>query len=98
MRPRLLHLGYFLTAFPRAARLSCFNEAEAFTPRIQHDWVESDAWGHSASMRPRLLHLGYKNAAVEHARLIESFNEAEAFTPRIPVSSEGLCLMWDQLQ
>ena len=36
MRPRLLHLGYYRNGFARKHRTCCFNEAEAFTPRIRH--------------------------------------------------------------
>ena len=36
MRPRLLHLGSFETVARNQLGVNCFNEAEAFTPRILH--------------------------------------------------------------
>ena len=36
MRPRLLHLGYIRFAKRLNSVWLCFNEAEAFTPRIPH--------------------------------------------------------------
>ena len=38
---------------------NCFNEAEAFTPRIQLRDNRARHKNRIASMRPRLLHLGY---------------------------------------
>ena len=58
MRPRLLHLGYDCTPWTVSGADCCFNEAEAFTPRIP-DRDSPAARPGSASMRPRLLHLGY---------------------------------------
>ena len=58
MRPRLLHLGYPPSVRPASRRRASFNEAEAFTPRIQASILCLQKSGR-ASMRPRLLHLGY---------------------------------------
>ena len=59
MRPRLLHLGYARGRASDPMRRACFNEAEAFTPRIQGIGDDDLAGYGCASMRPRLLHLGY---------------------------------------
>ena len=64
----------------------CFNEAEAFTPRIQAVAPQRPV-GVQASMRPRLLHLGYNTYTIHADYDRQRFNEAEAFTPRIPGSS-----------
>ena len=59
MRPRLLHLGYVGVVLAGVGHRRCFNEAEAFTPRILLFPDDLRALGKDASMRPRLLHLGY---------------------------------------
>ena len=83
MRPRLLHLGYAGLASCFNRHISCFNEAEAFTPRIFRTPPSGSSGVRLASMRPRLLHLGYYLARGHLRHIIGGFNEAEAFTPRI---------------
>ena len=84
MRPRLLHLGYdFVVQAYFEPRLTRFNEAEAFTPRIRLEVAGEVSGVNWASMRPRLLHLGYVPRWGRQVHAGPGFNEAEAFTPRI---------------
>ena len=83
MRPRLLHLGYCIRCEIIFAWFGCFNEAEAFTPRIPSALIRLALRDLRASMRPRLLHLGYLSGSAWSYSASQRFNEAEAFTPRI---------------
>ena len=90
MRPRLLHLGSDPTESKGWPDDAGFNEAEAFTPRIQVGGFGCPPKYAEASMRPRLLHLGSIGMMSIWRYVASRFNEAEAFTPRIRFAQQNV--------
>ena len=82
MRPRPFGPGYPLRHLQEAAVPRCFNEAQAFRPRIRLDRLQIhaiyDSFNEAQAFRPRI-----RLWRLCTARYKRCFNEAQAFRPRI---------------